>query len=150
MNYDVLQVFGTSPFEAQVGLRGTPNTDFYAREGTNGWQQTTVANSNLDFVELSSTSYPPQGLRYVWQNLTALIPDHSTSFSVQSFPNPASNSVNFVFPTVREELVVDILGIDGRSQAQHILPAGITNCTIDVSSLQPGSYILGNGAKNSW
>ncbi len=149
MNYDVLEVFGTSPFEAQVGLRGTLNTDFNAREGANGWQQTTLANNHFDFVELSNTSYPPQGLRFVWQNLTASVNENESSFQLSCFPNPASDNLNLVFPLSDEELYLDVIGIDGRHLLQQTFPAGITTCTVDVSMLMPGSYVFRFRNKNS-
>jgi Secretion system C-terminal sorting domain len=149
INYDVVEVFGTSPFEAQVGLRGTLNSDINAREGSSGWQQTSLANNNFDFVELSNSFYPPQGLRFVWQNVMASVNENEASFQLHSFPNPASDNLNLVFPLSDEELYIDVICIDGRHLLQQTLPAGITTYTMDISMLKPGSYVFRFQNKNA-
>ena len=48
----------------QVGLRGPDPTDFNARDGATGWENTNPATANTQYVVMSDVIYPANGLTY--------------------------------------------------------------------------------------
>jgi hypothetical protein len=69
---------------AQVGLRGAANTDYINRTTTTDWSATTAGTSNTATCAISTTVYPPNGLRFLFAPPVAGAP-----------PNPA----NLVYPS---------------------------------------------------
>ncbi len=77
----------------QVGLRGPDAADFNARQGATGWDNTTAASANTQYVVLSDVNFPANGLTFNFNFPVANQP-----------PNPANlvspaNSAILVSPT---------------------------------------------------
>lgn len=51
---------------AQVGLRGTLNTDFHARTTTTNWTASTLGATNAATMTVSATIYPPNGTTFTF------------------------------------------------------------------------------------
>lgn len=56
----------TNTYNAEVGLRGSTNSDFNNRQTTNNWSATTAGTANNHTVSISNTVYPQTGLVYRW------------------------------------------------------------------------------------
>lgn len=77
----------------QVGLRGPDPTDFNARQGSTGWDNTTAASANTQYVVMTDVYFPANGLTFNFNFPVANQP-----------PNPANlispaNGATLVNPT---------------------------------------------------
>jgi len=90
----------TTAGNMQVGLRGPDPTDFNAREGATGWDNTNAATANNQYIVLTDVYFPANGLTYnftypvatqppnpataVWPQNEAILVPPSTSLIWQS------------------------------------------------------------------
>jgi hypothetical protein len=131
---------------AQVGLRGTDNTDFNNRTTTTNWSATAAGTLNTENCTISSTVFPPNGLQFLYAppcsvNMTngslTFNPGDSYNFYdsggpgnyyhdsedyIFTFHPPANHAIRSTFSTFDCESGFDFLYIhDGPTTADPLL-----------------------------
>jgi len=90
-------VYNSAPPTIQVGLRGGSNADFNNRTTTTDWLSSTAGVANTDFMPLTDTNYPPNGLTFSWTPLAyiALEPNYTASACRGSYLEYPLTAYNF-------------------------------------------------------
>ncbi len=71
-------------------------------------------------------------------------------FEVSTFPNPVVESLQIQFATeLKEEAVIELFDISGRMISQKIIEEGNISTKLDVTSQNPGRYVLNIRTNNT-
>ena len=72
--YGACSATSTTALNAEVGLRGSANTDYSNRSQTIAWGTTSLGQSNVAIMSSSNTLMPASGLTYTWTPASCAIP----------------------------------------------------------------------------
>lgn len=99
------------------------------------------------WTTLAKNGHLAQGLN--WSGAATIKPYNSVLEDLKVFPNPANNMVNIQINTT-ENVVVDVLNVEGRIVRSLQTGSGQSTTTLPVSDLAPGLYMLrfSNGTAN--
>lgn len=135
---------GTAFQTTQVGLTGTPVSDFNSRTTTTDWTATTASTVNTDQMNFNSGVFPPTGLSYFWtlapidMSPTALVtPVASQCYTTTEtvtirIRNSGSNLIDFSVNPVT--VSSSVAGPNPQTFAPVVISTGTlaTNTTLDV------------------
>lgn len=98
-----------------------------------------------DNVELKATTYYrvkflTKNGSITYSNIVAVTPRKSTGLAV--FPNPATNNLIISYKTVAKEANVSITNLQGKNVSSIAIKSGTTQTSIDISSLNSGTYVV--------
>lgn len=99
------------------------------------------------WTTLAKNGHLAQGLN--WSGAATVKPYNSVLEDLKVFPNPSNNMVNIQINTT-ENVVVDVLNVEGRIVRSLQTGSGQSTTTLPVSDLAPGLYMLrfSNGTAN--
>lgn len=112
------------------------------------------ANHDVLFVTQDYNSSDTTTMRdLILNTFTANTPESENIRALNVFPNPASDILQFTFTAVKEnETVIELVDLSGKTvllREKEMLPSGDISKELNVSELNPGTYLLRITAGNS-
>lgn len=97
-------------------------------------------NEVLKVNTLYRVKFVSKNGKYTYSNIVNVSPLKSIKFEV--FPNPAKNNLIVSYPKLNTNANISIYTLDGRNVMSLSVKAGTTQNSLDISSLNNGSYLV--------